>query len=560
MRWRLGSLLLLVGCVALAARATAQGASESARPNILWLTVEDMSPWISCYGDDTVPTPNLDRLAALSTRYTNAFASSPVCAPARSSLITGMFATRIGTMHMRTGNPSPTAIERDPDAYANIPSYEGVPPAFVRCFPEVLRAAGYYCTNNAKTDYQFKAPVTTWDANGRKAHWRNRGEGQPFFAVFNHGGTHESRAFPEAKRQPEAVSARDVRVPPIYPDLPSVRDALARTYNNIAAMDAWVGARLAELDAAGLADSTFVFFYSDHGVGLPRGKRSPYDLGTRVPLLVRTSDAGSAADQATGTVDDRVVSFVDFGPTVLSLAGIEPDARLDGVPFLGAHARDGLGLAFAHADRFDEVYDRARSVTDGRFRYVRNLLTDIPHVIPNAYRERIPMTKDLRNWPHMVLLSSEIDAQVAPELWQTVSKSRPAEELYDSSSDPWEVVNLVTVAEHAATLSRLRAALDDWIESTGDLGLVLPEKAMVAEHLWPDGVQPVTAMPTWNITQIGGRIELRCETEGASLGYRYGSQGAWTVYTEPFEREESEAPLQVVAHRIGFVPARAVVE
>ena len=172
-----------LACLLLAPSSHAQD-----RPNVLWLSVEDMSPWLACYGDDTVPTPNLDRLASASVRYSNAFATSPVCAPARSSLITGMYATRIGTMHMRTGKPSQAAIDKDPEAYAQIPNYEGVPAAFVRCFPEVLRVAGYYCTNNAKTDYQFEAPVTVWDASGNKAHWRNRSAGSPFFAVFNHGG------------------------------------------------------------------------------------------------------------------------------------------------------------------------------------------------------------------------------------------------------------------------------------------------------------------------------------------------------------------------------------
>jgi arylsulfatase A-like enzyme len=509
------------------------------RPNVLWLTVEDMSPWIACCGDDTVPTPHLDRLAAQSVRYANAFATSPVCAPARSSLITGMFATRIGTMHMRTGNPSQAALARDPEAYASIPSYEGVPPSFVRCFPELLRSNGYYCTNNAKTDYQFQAPATVWDASGGRAHWRDRPEGAPFFAVFNHGGTHESQAFPDARRRPQVVTPEDVPVPPLYPDTPAVRDALARTYANIAAMDAWVGERLAELEQAGLVDSTVVLFFSDHGVGLPRGKRSPYDLGTRVPLLVRFPDGAGA-----GTTEQRVVSFVDFGPSVLSLAGIEPDRRLDGVPFLGAHARPGTGLAFAHADRFDSVYDRARSVSDGRFRLVRNVLTDLPHLLPNAYRERLPMTADL-----YALRGRE---GLDPALWQVASTSRPPEELYDSQGDPWELRNLVDDPTQRETLERLHDALDAWIADTGDLGLVLPERRMVAEHLWPDLEQPATAAP--QVTLVDGEVTLGCATPGASLGWRTSGEGTWKVYTGPFSRPDADT-VEVLAHRIGYAPA-----
>jgi len=539
------ALLILLAALTLGASAplgaTSPGVRQEPprRPNVLWLTVEDMSPWLACYGDATVPTPNLDRLAAASVRYTNAFATSPVCAAARSSLITGMYATRIGTMHHRTGSQSGAALERDPQAYAGIPSYEGVPPDFVRCFPELLRAAGYYCTNNAKTDYQFRAPATVWDASSKKAHWRDRPEGRPFFAVFNHEGTHESQAFPDATRRPSAVAPEDVPLPPFYPDTPAVRDAVARTYDNIAAMDAWVGQRLAELDEAGLADSTVVFFFSDHGVGLPRGKRSPYDLGTRVPLLVRHPDGTGA-----GSVEERVVSFVDLGPSVLSLAGIEPDARLDGIPFLGAHARPGRGLAFAHADRFDSVYDRARSVSDGRFRYVRNLAPELPHLLANAYRDKLPMMRDL--------YALRESGPERPEQWQVASRRRPSEELYDSRSDPWEVHDLAGDPGHAAELARLRSALDTWIEHTGDLGLVLPESRMVAEHLWPDGIQPTTAAPTLRLED--GRVTLASETPGASLGYRTEEDAPWTVYAGPFAAAGVQR-FEVLSHRIGFEPA-----
>ena len=508
--------------------------------NVLWLTVEDMSPWLACYGDDTVPTPNLDRLAAESVRYANAFATSPVCAAARSSLITGMYATRIGTMHQRTGSPSRAAIERNPDSYAEIPTYEGVPPAFVRCFPEWLRARGYYCTNNAKTDYQFRAPETVWDESGNKAHWRDRPSGRPFFAVFNHGGTHESQAFPEARRRPSVVDPEVLSIPPLYPDTSAVRDALARTYDNIAAMDRWVGERLAELEEAGLADSTVVFFFSDHGVGLPRGKRSPYDLGTRVPLLVRFPDGEGA-----GSVESRVVSFIDFGPSVLSLAGMEPDERLDGIPFLGPHSRPGRGLAFAHADRFDSVYDHARAVSDGRFRYVRNLTVEIPYLIPNVYRETLALMGDL--------YALQASGPQRPEQWQIAARTRQPEELYDSQQDPWEVHNLIDAPEQAETVEGLRQALDDWMKETADLGCVLPEGLMVAEHLWPEGHQPVTAEPSMSIED--GRVRLACDTPGASIGYRLEQDASWTVYTSSFPVVEAPQ-LEVLTHRIGYAPVR----
>jgi arylsulfatase A-like enzyme len=525
--------------------ALAQGGGK---PNIVWLVAEDMSPWLGCYGDGTVPTPNCDRLAREGIRYTNAFATSPVCAPARSSLITGMYATRIGTMQMRNNSPSKSAIAKDPDAYKDIPGYEGVPPAFVRCFPEWLRQKGYYCTNNSKKDYQFKEPATAWDASNGRAHWRNRGDGQPFFAVFNYGGTHESGTFPGRKPSRSVVAPADVKVPPIYPDTANVRAAMARTYDNIAAMDLWVGKRLKELEEAGLLESTIVMFYSDHGVGLPRGKRSCYDTGTRVPLMVRFGD-----QRRKGETDKRVVQFVDFGPTVLSLCGVKPDKRLDGVPFLGKHGRKGPGFAYSHADRFDAVYDRQRSVSDGRYRYVRNFITDQPYLIANAYRERIPMTKDL-----YALRGKE---GVPAAQWQMAATRRPAEELYDSRSDPWETVNLIGAPEHRQRLGELREELASWMQATGDLGFVLPESKLVREHIWPpDGEQPRTPKATLQ-QEVGGaasRVTLSCDERGASIGYRmlpHKKDAPWQVYSEPFAVWE-QGRIEVVTHRIGWQPQR----
>ena len=534
--------LLLV--LVFAGLASAQGKT---RPNIVWLVAEDMSPWLGCYGDDTVPTPNCDRLAREGIRYVNAFATSPVCAPARSSLISGMYATRIGTMQMRNNAPSKSAIEKDPEAYKDIPGYQGLPPAFVRCFPELLRQKGYYCSNNSKKDYQFKEPVTVWDASSGRAHWRNRDAGQPFFSVFNYGGTHESGAFPDRKPNPAVIAPEDVPVPPIYPDTKNVRNAMARTYDNIAAMDRWVGKKLTELERAGLLKSTIVMFYSDHGVGLPRGKRSCYDTGTRVPLLVRFPDQRQA-----GETDKRVVQFVDFGPTVLSLCGIKPDVRLDGVPFLGAAKRQGAGYAYSHSDRFDAVYDRQRSVSDGRFRYVRNYLTDLPYLIPNAYRERIPMTQDL------YALRGRND--VPASQWQMAATERPSEELYDSQSDPWETNNLIDSAAHQKRVVALREALDDWLRDTADLGFVLPESKLVREHIWPpEGTQPTT--PKAKMLQASGAVAslvtLSCSEAGASIGYRMlpAEKGtAWLAYGDSFAVHERQR-IEVRTHRIGWRPA-----
>ncbi|MEO6436655.1 MAG: sulfatase, partial [Tepidisphaeraceae bacterium] len=348
-------------------KASSASTSPATGPvNILWLTVEDMSPWLACYGDATAPTPNIDRLAREGVRYTRAYSTTPVCAPARHTLITGMYATQTGAMHMRTGQPSREALKRDPHAYDEIPSYEAVPSPQVRCFPEYLRNAGYYATNNVKQDYQFVAPPTVWDDSSRTAHYRNRRAGQPFFAVFNCTFTHEGQAFADAPRRSNAVKPADVKLPPYYPDTPAIRATLAQTYNNIVAMDDWVGRKLAELEREKLLDSTIVFFFSDHGVGLPRGKRSSCDSGLRVPLIVRFPDGRGAV-----TGDERLVSFLDFAPTMLSLAAIEPPNHLRGRPFLGKFQAEPPSYVFSTLDRVDEVMDTVRSVSDGRYRYIR---------------------------------------------------------------------------------------------------------------------------------------------------------------------------------------------
>jgi arylsulfatase A-like enzyme len=551
-------LLAVFFCPLLAHAAAADAkANPPRRLNILWLSVEDMSPWIGPYGDHTVPTPNLDRLAREGVVYDNAFATSPVCAPARSSLITGMFCTRIGTMQMRNGNPSPAAVAKDPEAYRDIPGYEGLPPAFARCFPENLRAAGYYCTNNSKEDYQFKAPVTVWDDSSNKAHWKNRGEDQPFFAVFNHTGTHESQAFPKAKRRPQVVAPADVPLPSFYPDTPNVRDAVARTYNNIAEMDAWVGHQLKALEQAGLLDSTVVIYFSDHGVGLPRGKRSCFDTGTRVPLIVRHPDGQDA-----GSRNSRVVSFVDFGPATLSLAGIEPDRRLDGTPFLGPYAfeRDDYrhGHAYANADRFDSVYDRSRTVSDGRYRYTKNFVTALPYIIRNAYREQLPMTAEL--------YALEETGPQTSEQWQMAVRERPSEEFYDSKEDPWEVKNLIDDPEQQERVAALRQHLEAWLADTGDLGFILPETRLVREIIWPpEGRQPTTtpAEISEKVLSRNGAtsfsVTLSCPDPGASIGYRLSQTkqytGPWQIYTGPVDVPGNLRFIEVQTHRIGHKPA-----
>ncbi|MGD8499628.1 MAG: sulfatase, partial [Phycisphaerales bacterium] len=257
---------------------TAAETPKAQQPNILWVSTEDISPDLGCYGDSYAVTPNIDKLAAQGVRYNNVYSHSGVCAPTRSGIITGMYPTTVGTHHMRC---------------------KGVPPAYVKCISEYLRAAGYYCTNNVKTDYQFDPPASAWDENSRKAHWRNRGKNQPFFAIFNFTTSHESQIrnrsegmlkrlaglTPDEKHDP----AKAV-LPPYYPDTPAVRKDWAQYYDVITLMDKQVADVLKQLEEDGLAEDTIVWFWGDHGRGLPRGKRWIYDSGLRIPLIIRVPE------------------------------------------------------------------------------------------------------------------------------------------------------------------------------------------------------------------------------------------------------------------------------
>ena len=522
-------------------------AASPARPNVLWITCEDLSPRLGSYGDPLARTPNLDRLAAQSARYTHAFGVYGVCAPNRFTLITGTYPTSAGAGPMRTmSRTSALADVTDPVLRA-IPTWEATPPPEVKCFPELLRAAGYYCTNNSKTDYQFKAPVTVWDESSKKAHWRNRpGHGTPgaapFFAVFNSTVTHESKVH---KRTSPAITDRAaVVVPPFLPDTPAVREDLARQYDNLAVLDREVGALLDQLEADGLADETVVMYFSDHGDGLARHKRWVYDSGLQVPLIVRCPP-GHPDRGEPGEVRDRLVSFVDFAPTVLSLCGIEPPAWQPGPAFLGAYKGEPREYVFAARDRMDPAPETIRAARDARYKYIRNLRPDLPYWGNVPYRDRAASAAEI---------TKRIAAgDLGEDQWQLSGRSKPAEELYDTEADPDEVRNLADDPARQARLAEMSAALTDWMDRTGDTGLL--DGAELIETLWPDGEQPRTAAPT--LTRDGSTVTIASDTDGASIGYQLPGEKTWHVYTGPFEVEPGTR-VKAVAHRIGWKPSETV--
>ena len=540
------------------------------RPNILWLVTEDMGAYIPPFGDKTVATPNLSKLASEGVIYPNLYSTSGVCAPSRAAIATGMYPSSIGANHMRTNSYTK---ER------GLPAYEAVPPAEVKMISELLRKEGYYCTNNYKTDYQFKAPVTAWDESSPYAHWRNRDEGQPFFSVINFTVTHESGLFePYGFREIEtrhyhsgdrnynwknkgASHANNksgesetavhipyetkFKVPPYLVDNEVTQRDMWKLYNNIAEMDKQVGAVLKQLEDDGLLDNTIVFFYGDHGGPLPREKRLIYDSGLNTPMIIRFPEKMQA-----GTKDNQLISFVDFAPTLLSLIGEEPKPYMQGQAFLGSQKEHERQYIHAAADRFDAETDVIRAVRDKQFKYIRNYRTDQGYYLPITYRERIPAMQEL--------LRLRDEGKLNDIQMQWFRDSKPKEELFDCVADPYELNNLADNPEYKDKLDQLISEMDNWLADIED-NPDLPEGELI-KKLWSnDDVQPVTSEPI--ITDENGKIALSCETKGASIGYKIIKDGkkpkTWEVYQNPIELSKGEKIL-AQAHRIGFKPSETV--
>ena len=430
-------LALLVSCDAASVFA------QQARPNILWLTSEDHGPHMGCYGDQYATTPHIDRLAAKSLRYQHCWSNAPVCAPARTTLISGMYPPSTGGEHMRS-----------------MVAY----PAGKKMGPQFLREAGYYCTNNAKEDYNLSQPGQVWDVSNKQAHWKNRPKETPFFAVFNSEKSHESKI--RVRPHTAVHDPSKVRVPAYHPDRPEVREDWAQYYDAVSEADADAGHRLRELEEAGLVEDTIVFYYADHGSGMPRNKRWPYNSGLHVPLVVHIPEKFAhlrPPEYKTGGFSDRLVSFVDFAPTLLSLAGIKPPEWMQGHAFLGSYQRPPQPFVFGFRGRMDERYDLVRSVTDGRWVYVRNYM---PHLIYGQHIDYMFQTPTTRVWKRLHdegKLTQEQDA-----FW----KVKPAEELYDLQADPDEVRNLAADSKHSETLAKLRTAQRDLALRIRDVGFI----------------------------------------------------------------------------------------
>jgi arylsulfatase A-like enzyme len=437
---RLFALLIIATVFAL---SCSQAPSES--PNVLWITSEDNGPHLGAYGDDYADTPNLDALAQKGIIYDHAWSTAPVCAPARTTIISGMYPASTGSQHMRS--------------MTNLP--EGM-----KMYPQYLREAGYYTSNNSKEDYNLAKPGQVWDDSSRTAHFRNRADGQPFFSIFNFTTTHES----QIRKRPhtQVHDPAKVTIPAYHPDTPEVRQDWAQYHDKMTEMDAQAGEILAQLEEDGLAEDTIVLYYGDHGPGIARSKRYPYDSGLRVPLIVYVPEKYkdlAPKDYTPGGSSDRLVGFIDLAPTLLSTVGIEPPANMQGHAFMGPYDTPPQPIAFGFRGRMDERIDMMRVARDERYIYIRNYK---PHKVYGQYVQYLFQTPTTQVW-HKLYAEGKLEPPQT-YFWET----KPFEELYDLQEDPDETKNLIDAAELQPVADKLRKALDEHLLKIRDLGF-LPE-------------------------------------------------------------------------------------
>ncbi len=515
-------------------------------PNILWITWEDVGPHFGCYGDGYADSPNIDRLAGEGITYTNCFTHSPVSAPSRTGIMTGMYPAAYGGHHMQC---------------------RAIPGEEVRLFPRLLREAGYYCSNDGKHHYQMEHDGDIiWDVSAPGARWGGRSNNQPFFSVINYGSTHEGRTRTDDPRWRETLqkelgeNRHDpalAPVPPYLPDTRVVRECIAQYYDNITLTDRWVGELIGRLKNEGLYDNTVIFFWGDHGWGIPRGKRWPYDAGLHVPLIVRIpekyipwADPDTTGRYRAGAVNRDMVAFVDLAPTVLSLAGTEIPSRMHGKAFLGPRKEKARQFIYGGRDRMDETYDCMRIVRNEDFLYVRNYMPHLPYAQTVRTMDRHPVMQEWRKL--------HADGELNDVQSRFFAERKPPEELYDVKNDLHQVNNLVGEKEYQKVLEEMRRKHEEWTIETGDAGLI-PEPEL-DRMKWPDDQWNMTGKPEFTIRERmywTGAVEvsMKCMTPGASIAWRYDYMDHWMLYKDPVLLRPGQE-LQAKASRLGFLTSQ----
>ena len=428
------------------------------QPNIVWLVAEDQSQsFFPFYGDKSVNLPNISFLLENGIVYDDMNSPYPVCAPARSGIITGMYPNSIGTGNMRAFSDNRN-IRNKKEASLETPYYSSKLAESIKPFTQILRGNGYYCTNNSKRDYNFKLRDEAWDDSSNDASWENREDGQPFFSIFNFNITHESQIWKRDTEQLK-VDPNNLTVPPVFTDDSISRHALAVNYSNLVEMDRQMGLIIKKLKDQGLYENTYIFFYSDHGGPFPRHKRAIYETGSKVPLIVKFPINIKVKEKRNGDM----LNFIDFAPTILSLADIDIPKIYQGEAFLGnKKSKTKRKYLFTASDRFDEHPDRIRAVKSKRFKYIRNYNINNPHALPLVYRNQMALMQHLNKLNNSNMLS------LKQKLWFQVPKNY--EEFYDLENDPFELNNLIGDNNYLKELNDLRKQLDSWMEEINDLG------------------------------------------------------------------------------------------
>ncbi|MCB1065916.1 MAG: sulfatase-like hydrolase/transferase [Verrucomicrobiae bacterium] len=442
----------------------ASSALAADRPNVLWIMSEDNSKhYLKLFDADGAPAPNIEALAKHGLTFDRAFSNAPVCSVARTTLITSCYAPRIGTQFHRKAK------------LAAMP--EGL-----KMFPTYLKEAGYYTSNNSKEDYNAEKSEKIWDDSSNKAHWRNRPKSeQPFFHVQTYTMSHESSLHFPAELMTTEKTLTDpasVKLAPIHPDTPTFRYTLARYHDRMGVIDDAVGDLVAQLEKDGLLEDTFIFYFGDHGGVLPGSKGYAYERGLHVPLVVRVPEKWKhLVDAPKGTRVKGFVSFIDFGPTVLNLAGVKVPDQVDGRAFLGngtslseVNARDQV---FGHADRMDEKYEMVRTLRKGKYKYIRNYEAFYPDGLQNNYRYNMLAYEDWR---------TQFKAGKLNPVQSQFFEPKAPEALYDIDADPWETKNLATNPEFAETLADLRGRLQAQVKAMPDLSFY-PENVLVEQAM-----------------------------------------------------------------------------
>ncbi len=490
-----------------------EGLFSQEKYNVVWLVAEDQSSqFFPMYGDESITLPALEGLASESIIYDNAHATVPVCAPARSSIILGMYPIAIATHNMRTYN----AYKKDNEPSIGIPSYSPVMAKGVIEFPKYLRAKGYYCTNNAKEDYNMKITDGTWDESSREAHWRKKEEGQPFFSIFNFNESHESGIWRFGDKE-LFVDPKDVEVPPYFPEDSVVRHDLAVNYSNLKRIDDKIGAIIQQLKDDGVYDNTYIFFYGDHGGPLPRHKRSLRETGLKVPLLVKLPKALNQGSSR----NEELVSFVDLGPTVLSIVGIDKPENMHGRAFLGSKVvEEERDYLYASSDRYDATLEHSRAVRSRRYKLIRNYRPDLPYAIPVTYREQMPMMKQLRKLSE----SGKLEGRAA--LWMRNSKD--SIEFFDLVNDPFELNNLANNPYYRSELEHHSSVLDSWQEEHNDPG-IYPEKELIMR--W-DKIRASMVLSAPSVKKQHSSFSARNHNRLGNLVYKLPGEAGWRPYME----------------------------